>query len=77
MKLDGSQRLVLTQIAGGSSGYGRHNHLCRELRKLGLVKLEMHPSSVPGNPDQPHWFLTEAGRIEFSNHQQREQQGKD
>jgi hypothetical protein len=64
-KLDGVQRDVLARIASGASVYGRHNEHCRGLRKLGLVTMQMHPSSSPGCPDQPHWFLTEAGRVAY------------
>lgn len=71
MKLTGPQRLVLNRIASGDTSYGKHNDTCSALRKLGLVRMEMHPSSFPGCPDQPHWFLTEAGRIEFC-HSSRE-----
>lgn len=65
MKLTAPQSIVLRDAdAHGLIFRGEHNDICRELRRMGLVKYDPQPSLYPdSNPNpQTAWRLTEAGR---------------
>jgi hypothetical protein len=65
MKLTGPQQIVLSDAKEGGLIYrGEHNHICKELRKLGLVKYDPQPNpSQASNPNKvTAWRLTDAGR---------------
>lgn len=63
MKLTGPQIIVLASASGAGLIFrGEHNHICKELRRLGLVKYDPQPPPYPEHPNPvTAWRVTEAG----------------
>lgn len=60
MKLTGPQQITMDDARNGLIYRGKHNDVCHELRRLGLVKYEPQPGEGGQHHEQPAWRVTGA-----------------
>lgn len=57
MKLTGPQQIVMDDARDGLIYRGKHNEVCRQLRRLGLVKYEPQRGQGGQHPEHPAWRI--------------------